>query len=96
MPCCSWLVKSMQHVKLAPGLKSAFFALVIYLQIGARVLLLVSICLASLVESRHFFSSFFAPSVLLFCAVLSSSVICHKKENERMEQRHGPQTYSSS
>ena len=55
-----------QDVKSGPGLSSAFFASVIYLQIGTRVLLLVSICLASLGESSPFFSSCFAPSVICF------------------------------
>lgn len=45
----------------------------------------------SLVESGYSFYSFFWLSfVLLFCIVLFESIICHKKENQRVEQSHPP------
>ena len=84
-----WPTCALQFLVL--GLTSALFvlsSLAIYSQFGTQLLLLVHICLASLIESVHSFASFLLSFVLLFCVVLSKSVVCHKKENHGVEHRH--------
>ena len=67
--------------KSALSLNSALFALnslALYSQFGTWVLLLVSICLASLVESSSF------PSLCALCTI--KIVVCHKRETHRIEE----------